>query len=292
MSRSTGRLPLRQSCHIPRSYGLVLSLALGLLLPSGTHAATDGDAQTYLRSAKQLLESLDYEEALEQLRLARQVFRTREQEVTLLLYEGILLAELTRWAESTAAFRNALALNSEVQFPVQVSPKVKERFESLREQAKREQAAILPPASEHDAPLKKPEPPIASAIETSSLPPQSPLSVAAASSSPRERSQSYSLVPAIAGGGLVVAGGVSWALSRGELNRLRTASPSLMREKDVRRSVSRGRTLQTLGITLLGAGAAGLLTAAGFYVLGGPAEPMTLGVGTTGSAAIIHWRWP
>jgi hypothetical protein len=292
MSRSIGRFPLRQSCHIPRSYALVLSLALGLLLPLVTHAATDGDAQTYLRSAKQLLESLDYEDALTQLHLARQVFRTREQEVTLLLYEGILLAELTRWAESTAAFRNALALSSEVQLPVQVSPKVKERFESLREQARRELAALVAPTPERDSPLEKPEPSTESAIETTSPPRQSPLSVAAASSSPRERSQSYSLVPAIAGGGLVVAGGVSWALSRGELNRLRTASPSLVREEDVERSVSRGRTLQTLGITLLGAGAAGLLSAAGLYILGGPAEPMALGVGTTGSTAIIHGRWP
>ncbi|KFE62155.1 hypothetical protein DB31_4261 [Hyalangium minutum] len=43
---------------------------------------------------------------------------------------------------------------------------------------------------------------------------------------------------------------------------------------------------------LLGAGTAGLLTAAGMYMLGGPSRPTTIGVGTTGQAVILYGDWP
>lgn len=104
--------------------------------------------------------------------------------------------------------------------------------------------------------------------------------------------RSYALVPAIAGGTFLVAGGVSWAISRGELNKLRSDDPRIATRADMERSVSRGQTWQTVGVSLLGLGVAGLATAAGMYVLGGPDQPVTIGIGTNGKSAFVHGRWP
>ncbi|WP_239470602.1 hypothetical protein [Archangium violaceum] len=89
-----------------------------------------------------------------------------------------------------------------------------------------------------------------------------------------------------------MAGGISWAISRGTLNQLRTNDPRIATREDVQRNVSRGNTWQTVGISLLGAGAAGLVTAAGMYVLGSPDQPVSLGVSTDGTSAFVHGRWP
>ncbi|WP_240487161.1 hypothetical protein [Hyalangium minutum] len=288
MSRSIEHASFPQHGHAHSWRGLLLGLAL-CLLPVSARAAPLGDAQTYLLSAKRLYEGLDYEAALTQIQLARQVPRNRDQELTLLLYEGILLSELNRWDEGAASFKTALELDTAAKLPVQVPPKVSARFESLREKKKRELAAQVTPAPALPSPTENPSPPT-EAASPASLPPS--IVTVTDSPSPEKELHSYSLIPAIAGGSLVVAGGVSWALSRGELNRLRTASPSLTSEEDVRHSVSRGRTLQTLGMGLLGAGTAGLLTAAGMYMLGGPSRPTTIGVGTTGQAVILYGDWP
>jgi hypothetical protein len=100
------------------------------------------------------------------------------------------------------------------------------------------------------------------------------------------------LVPALSGGVLLVAGGTSWALSRRELSRLRANDPSFAIRADVRSSASRGRTFQTLGVGLLGAGLVGLGAAAGLYVLGMPPPKMSLGMSTDGTSAFVHGRWP
>lgn len=288
MSRSIEPPSFRPPLHVPSWLGCLLGLALSLL-PAGTRAAPLGDAQTYLLSAKRLYEGLDYEAALTQIQLARQVPRSREQELSLLLYEGILLSELNRWDEGAASFRTALEFDAETKLPVQVSPKVSARFESLREKRMKELAA---PAS--------PVPPPAAPVESSQQPDETPqpqvqpLSIEAATDAPSTEKELGSdvLIPSIAGGSLIVAGAVSWALSRGELNRLRTASSSLTSEKDVQHSVSRGRTLQTLGMGLLGAGTAGLLTAAGMYMFGGTPQSTPLSVGTTGQAVFVSGAFP
>lgn len=288
MSRSIEHPSFPQHGHAHSWHGLLLGVAL-CLLPVGARAASQGDAQTYLLSAKRLYEGLDYEAALTQIQLARQVPRSREQELSLLLYEGILLSELNRWDEGAASFKTALELDTAARLPVQVPPKVSARFESLREKKKGELAAQVTQAPARTSPAEKPSPPIEAAQPAS--PPPSIVTVAD-SPSPEKELHGYSLIPAIAGGSLLVAGGVSWALSRGELHRLRTASPSITSEVDVRHSVSRGRTLQTLGMGLLGAGTAGLLIAAGMYMLEEPSRPTTIGMGTTGQAVFLYGDWP
>ena len=104
--------------------------------------------------------------------------------------------------------------------------------------------------------------------------------------------RSGALLPAIIGGTLAAAGGVSWALSRRELSKLRNADPSLADLESVDRSVSRGRTLQTVGVGLMSAGVLGLGVAAGMYLLGAPTEQGSVSLGTDGSSAFVSGRWP
>jgi tetratricopeptide (TPR) repeat protein len=67
--------------------------------------------QSYLVSINRLYEDLEYEQALGQIARARHLPRTAAEHVALSLYEGIILAELSRWEESSAAFNAALSLN-------------------------------------------------------------------------------------------------------------------------------------------------------------------------------------
>ncbi|MFP2934620.1 hypothetical protein ACLESO_57830, partial [Pyxidicoccus sp. 3LG] len=106
--------------------------------------------------------------------------------------------------------------------------------------------------------------------------------------------RSRAWLPATVGGVLLVGGGVSYALSRSERSKLRNGDASLATYEDAERSASRGRTLQTVGVGLVGAGVVGLGISAGMYLLGRPAEPgkVGLGVSTDGTSAFVFGRWP
>ncbi|HYH95697.1 hypothetical protein [Hyalangium sp.] len=256
-------------------------LALGVL-PLPAHA--QGKFERHLTAAVRLYQSLEYERALTQIELARKLPHSSEQEVELSLYEGIILAESGKQESSAAAFKSALLVQPEAVLPVKVSPKVKSLFESVREQVQRELAALAP----------KPEPP---KVEPAPPPPPAPTVVAppaavASQSSLRTSLRSAAPIMAIAGGSLVVAGGISWAISRGELNRLRSDDIALNSREAVNQTVSKGRTWQTAGVTLLGVGTAGLITAAGGFLLGTSAEPVAVGLGTDGTSAFVFGRWP
>lgn len=279
MSRSHGLQEFQGRRYSRLFRGIILCIALSWALPFRAFCAQPGNAQINLLSALRLYKELDYEGALAQIYLAKQMPRTKEQDLTLLLYEGIILADLNQLEDSAIPFRAALSLNPDVQLPISVSPKVAARFEALREQVNRE---TKPPAAltpTYSLPMDKPSLPIEVPVDSTN-------------DSQQEYMRSYSLIPAIAGGGLMVAGGISWAASRSELRRLRTASPSLTNEEDVQRSVTRGSTWQIVGISLVGAGAAGLLTAAGLYSIGKPTQPEAFSLSTNGSTLFVYGRWP
>lgn len=258
------------------------ALLLVLVVPIAARAASEGDVRNVIHSVSRLYESLEYDHALHQIQLARQLSRGTQEEVTLSLYEGIILCEMSRLEEGAASFKAALLLLPDAKLPVQVAPKVTALFQTIQQRAKSELAAL---AARREA-------------ESARAPPRPAPSLALApptvsSGAPRrEALRRRSLIPALAGGALAVGGGLSWTLSRGELDRLRNDDPRLATTDDVKRSMSRGRTLQTLGIGLLGAGAVGLATAAGMYMLGAPEQPVALGVSTDGTSAFVHGRWP
>lgn len=256
-------------------------LAVGVLPRPASAQGTPGKFERHLTAAARLYEALEYERALTQIELARKQPHSSDQEVELSLYEGIILAESGKQDSSAAAFKSALLVQPDAKLPVKVSPKVNASFEAVREQVKRELASLAPkepPKVEppQPAPSPKAEPPPAVAT-------QSPVLKGLRSAAP---------ITAIAGGTLFVAGGISYALSRSELSRLRGEGADLQSQAAVDKTVSKGRTLQTVGVGLAIAGTAGLLTAAGGFLLGSPEEPVAVGLGTDGTSAFVFGRWP
>jgi tetratricopeptide (TPR) repeat protein len=272
-----------------RGWGrFLLLLAVALVMPRSGRAA-ESDMRAYLLSINRLYEDLEYERALAQIDRAKPLARTTEENTTLSLYEGVILADMNRWDDSAAAFKEALFLRPDAKLPVKVSPKVEQHFESVREKVLKElNASGVKPVLEPPPPGVTP--PGSTGAASTALPvearPMAPPALAR-----RSLSSPQVLIPAISGGALLVAGGTSWALSRRELSRLRQSDPSLLTRAEAHQSASRGSTYQSLGIGLLGAGLAGLGVAAGFYLLP-PSKQLALGISTDGTSAMVHGRLP
>jgi hypothetical protein len=120
-------------------------LLLVLTIPFAAHAAGDGEIRNYIISINRLYENLEYELALNRIQLARQVPRGTDEEVTLSLYEGIILYEMGKQGPGTTSLKSALFLRPDAKLPVQVAPKIEQFFESVRKQVKSEVAALLTP---------------------------------------------------------------------------------------------------------------------------------------------------
>ncbi|OJT25814.1 hypothetical protein BO221_08155 [Archangium sp. Cb G35] len=123
-----------------------LVLVLALVLPIAASAENEGAIRGHIIAINSQYEDLEYERALGQVKLARQLPRSTDDEVTLSLYEGIILCEMGKQDLGASLFRAALLLRSGAKLPVQVAPKVDALFESMRTQVKQETAFILPPS--------------------------------------------------------------------------------------------------------------------------------------------------
>ena len=245
----------------------------------------------YLVSINRLYEDLEYEQALEQIQRARRFSVTEQEASALSLYEGVIFADMSRKDAATAAFRKALSLNPTAVLPVKVSPKVEQLFEALRPK--------VPPAP----PVPQSPPALAAQPSQSEQKPVSPESARTApvdasadatsgEIAPPSHLRPRVLVPAIAGGVLMMAGGTTWVQSRRELSRLRSNDPELATRQKVRSTASRGRTYQTVGAGLLGAGLVSLTVATGLYFLPGSQREVSLELSTDGTSAFVSGRWP
>ncbi|WP_199738866.1 tetratricopeptide repeat protein [Corallococcus sp. CA054B] len=240
---------------------LVLAWLLGVglvLVPSGARAEEPGPFQTHVGAARQLYDELEYERALAELSRARRHSSGDADDVLLALYEGVILADLGRTESSGAAFRVALLLQPGAELPLKVSPKVEQRFEAVRQQALRELAKqdvrVPPPVA--TAPLE----PVTSPDTRASPVPTAP----EVSTSATVRSRAW--IPATVGGVLLVGGGVSYLQARSERSRLRRDDVSIKNAQDVDRSVSRGKSFQTVGLVLAGLALVFLLPKGGVEV--------------------------
>jgi hypothetical protein len=72
---------------------------------------------------------------------------------------------------------------------------------------------------------------------------------------------------------------------------MRRNDESLATQEDAHRSASRGRTYQTLGVGLLGAGVVGLGITTALHFTAGQDE-VKLSVSTDGTSAFVQGRWP
>jgi hypothetical protein len=125
---------------------------LGLLLLHLTAAAQgQTPAQAHIETALRHYQDLEYELALEELHSAQRRARTPAETGLTMLYEGIVLFELGQDEEATAAFQAALRLQPGAALPMKVSPKIAQRFESLKQQVM-QGATEQPPKAPQKAP--------------------------------------------------------------------------------------------------------------------------------------------
>jgi tetratricopeptide (TPR) repeat protein len=260
-----------------------------LLVPLAVQAQDSQEVEDYLVSVSRLYEDLEYERALEQIDRAKRMTRGVEADVALVLYEGIILADMGKMEEATAAFKAALFLRPDSTLPVQVSPKVAQHFESVRVEVKRDLAPIRArrEAQRRQDEARRPQ----EGKPVAPLATEVPAAARETEVSARGPSRSRALIPAIAGGALVVAGGVFYGLAKSEQSKLRGDDAGLGTRADAQASASRGKTYQTVGLGLVGAGVVGLGVATGLYLMGAPSESVALGVSTDGTSAFVYGSW-
>ncbi|MFY0569463.1 tetratricopeptide repeat protein [Archangium lansingense] len=238
-----------------------------------------------VNTARKLYDELDYDRALEVLSRARQLKRGQDADVTLWLYQGIILFDAGKHEESAKAFREALKQRPQVKLPLPiVSPKMGQFFDSLRQEFNRPQVA-----SELNAPRAGATP-----LAAPSAPPQAGLvsRMEEKAASGRRPFAPQVIVSAAAGGSLLATGGIFFGLSQGERARIRADDPRLGSREELRRSAARGATYQALGLGFMGAGLVGLGVATGLHLLRVPQAPLSLTVSTDGTSAFVQGRLP
>jgi tetratricopeptide (TPR) repeat protein len=176
------------------------------------------DMQAFLLSIKRLYEDLEYEQALEQISRARSFVKVVEEDVTLSLYQAIILADMNRWEESTAVFKRALFLRPESTLPVKVSPKVAQHFATVSKQVRAELAARPPgPPPTLSSPQPSGSPPAQQpGAQVTEAPPQDP-APGAPSGSKRLRPEVFGFLDPV-GRSYGLGGGLSFGLGSLELS--------------------------------------------------------------------------
>jgi hypothetical protein len=137
-------LPRRRFAQCPRQAprGVALVLAFLTLAPTLAFAET---RNVYLEAAMKLYRDLEYESALEDLKLAVQHSNNAVAERRqIALYTGLIEFELGHADEADRAFKQALALGGKLELPGKLSPKVTAAFERAR-------AALTKTSSHRDA---------------------------------------------------------------------------------------------------------------------------------------------
>jgi hypothetical protein len=245
------------------SGALVAGLFLRFAVPSGD-GALEADFQRYFGSAIRLRNSLDYERALLQLHAARESPHRASDEVTLTLYEGVILFELYRKEQALESFRAALSMDLDARFPEMLSPVISAALEAERKRL----AAVagrVPPSptptepsnperspsniSKNDAQAPDPAPPLAAG--SGSAP-------AARGPTSTSRRRTWALAPAAAGFASAGAGATFLFEARRRYLALQhgtaPAGQAAAYGKDGNRDQIIGWSLAGLGVAVLGLG--------------------------------------
>jgi hypothetical protein len=188
------------------------ALAAGLFLNHGAGAQAQA-SNPYLAAGRRLYESLEFEQALDQLNRSRDYPGTTPAElVQINIYLGLVQYSLNQVELCRSSFRAALALEPKAQLPHGVSPKIVSEWAAIR--------AEMAQLDGQAAPSAAPPPP--------SLAPTQRADAAqvALSMSPPERSAVTQFgPPVILGAGVVLAGlGTYFAFSAQNEGRIAAAA--------------------------------------------------------------------
>lgn len=253
---------------------------------SGARAASAEEVNPYIPKAEQLFDNLKYRQALKMLeKAAKWPANTPEQNVSIALLEGVLHCEIgiiEQNAEETQrckeAFGRALAIDPKAQLSFPVSPKIAEQLEQERPRP----PVVVPPPITNDPRIA--ERPNVTKTET---PTATGLGANLAQ---------YRMPMAMVGGGVALAGALSWVRAKSLDHQVRTADTSITTRAQLDGTLRDGKTFETVGWVLLGTGAA---TALGSLLLPDSSRseptpvPAVMGAPMKGGAHLgLHWSLP
>ncbi|WP_257456475.1 hypothetical protein [Archangium lipolyticum] len=94
--------------------------------------------RTTIGTISRLYRQMEYEQAFDQIQVARQSPLGTSELVVLSLYEGIILYDMGKHVESGDAFQMALLIREDAKLPEQVAPKIESHFEAFRRRIQEE----------------------------------------------------------------------------------------------------------------------------------------------------------
>ncbi len=234
------------------------------------------DFQTAFSAAVRLYEGLEYEQALQQLSRARALARTTEQEVSVALYQGIVQAELGQRVQSLSSFRTGLYLQPDAKLPAQVSPKVAQDFEEVRQAVLSDLRGgnTQEPASAGDRPVQSPG--LVAQVEP---PPPSPAYVPSASA---QRTSGGKVLPLTLMGATAVAGGAAGFFGLQSRTNVRFAREAAFYDERVSR-LKEAEQQAFIANILFGTASAAALGALATFLIPGDSTPPPASASTGGT---------
>jgi hypothetical protein len=233
---------------------------LGALVVLTLTASPVGEAQTMLRDAIALYHQRSLDKALELLSHAKVKSKGPQDDLQILLYEGLIEMDLGDVKSGATAFRSALLLNPEVQLPETASPMVLEQFEAIRAEVTMQAPPPKPMAPQTTGAAPTPEPPPALALTAPKE------SVVASTRLRAHPARPFAWMPIVLGIALGVSGGVCLGQATIQHDMLLND----MLGPDGVTAANAGSTFQTAGWILLASSIVSLAFGVVLYVLKGP----------------------
>ena len=277
---------------------LVTLTVLACLL-SRPALAQSPEVKRFLNAAVTLYENLEYEKALKQLQKARTKATGTEDEMKILLLEGVVLADLGKEERALTAFKTAFGFDTEAKLPVEVSPKVSVIAEKARANVRKLLAPQLAreKQEQHAAEEKK-----KADEQTAQLAEQKkrddeekarvqppPARVEAKQAAPGPSGARIGAF--VAGGvGLLFAGAATYFLL-GANARFQSLTQGTAAPADALTARDGGKTFATLGYVFTGVAVVGLATSAVLFVISGKTStpsPVVISVTPSGGFVMLQ----
>ncbi|MCA3011026.1 MAG: tetratricopeptide repeat protein [Myxococcaceae bacterium] len=289
-----------------RPIGLVVVLCGALAAAQ----APSPEVTKYLQAATTLYENLEYTKALAQLRKARTKAKSPDDEARCAVLEGIVLADMGKDEQATAAFTEAFGLDPDLKLPVAVAPKINALAERVRDQVKKTLAPTL--AAQRAAEEKRQADERARAeAERADAERRKAEALATAQREDEERRLALLPPPAVAkaaapvrgwawlpGAVGLVAGGVAtfcFAEAGGRHAALLRADASVT-TTEAQALRDSGRSLAMLGSVFTGLSVAGLGAALVMFLVGAPPAPTSVSLFASPSGGGVSvsgaFEWP
>ncbi|XXF81271.1 hypothetical protein P2318_16385 [Myxococcaceae bacterium GXIMD 01537] len=283
-----------------RWFGLLLTCALLAGAPAAQ--AQSKEFKRRINAATRLYEALEYEKALEQLKRAKALPLSADDNARVAILQGLVLADLGKQEEARAQFVEGLSLNPEARLPFKVSPKVERLFEDVRasterglarleaadesrrlEQERREAerktaeaariAAATPPAPQQpprvDAPATPPAQPAVTAVTVAPPAPREPAQEALAPRPEVRVRRSMPITPFVLAGAAAVAGGLSGYFGMASQSQVTEARGALFQDDTLRHLDSANSNALAANMLMGAAGAALAASVITFFTMDG-----------------------